>query len=283
MKKKTKKNKILTAAITALLCVLFLTTAVYAWFSMTNAPKVSNLVLRAGTAGNLQISNERDTGYSDSITLELDGDCCLRPLTTIDGVNFYRPVYGNDGVVESIAPSAITPAEMEGMINAVESEGGWLIKKTFYLKADGSGSDNFIDIKLMSPIGTRESGTVIRDATEDTYGAEAVRISFTYNGTTGILEPNADVTSKEADASQVSLPGWNNMPVIKQGSDNYFSADGGRTYTQGVSEELFRIPVGEPAEVTMYIWLEGADKECVNSIMGSSVEIELRFISEDIN
>ncbi|MBQ3544518.1 MAG: hypothetical protein IJA34_05985 [Lachnospiraceae bacterium] len=57
----------------------------------------------------------------------------------------------------------------------------------------------------------------------------------------------------------------------------------GSTYTDYVSEELFRIPTNQAVEVTMYIWLEGADKECVNKIVGNAINAQIRFISEDMN
>ncbi len=276
-----KKRKILLGVSVVIFNVLFLTTAAYAWFSLTNAPSVHNMVLKAGTSGELLISNERDGEYSDSITLEFDEECCLRPLTTINGTTFYRPIYGADGVVEKVSDTAITNSEIETMINAVESEGGWLIKKTFYLKSSVSDLKK-IDVRLMAPIPNREKGTVITNAFEDTSAAEAIRISFTHNGVTAVVEPLADVVTKEADTNQAKMAGWDNMSVIKQNSSNNFSADGGRTYNQSVSDKLFDIPTNEPAEVTMYIWLEGADRDCVNAIMGNTINVELRFFSEEI-
>lgn len=279
--KQTKKNKFFQTIMVVIMGVFFLTTATYAWFSLTNAPKVNNLVLKAGTAGNLLISNEKTTGFSDSISLELDGECCLRPLTTINGKTFYRPVYASSGMVESISKTPISNDELNAMANKVETKGGWLIKKTFYLKATVKDLSS-VDVRLMAPIQTRESGTVISNINKNSYGAEAVRVSFSYDTVTAVLEPNADVITDVANASQASLAGWKNMSVIKQGANYKFSNDNGRTYTSDVSAKLFDIPTNKPVEVTMYIWLEGADRDCVNEIMGNSINVELRFISEDI-
>ena len=281
MKKKTKKNKFFQTIMVVVMGVFFLTTATYAWFSLTNAPKVNNLVLKAGTAGNLLISNSKTTGFSDTISLELDGECCLRPLTTVNGKTFYRPVYSASGMVESIAATPVSDTELASMVNKVETKGGWIIKKTFYLKAMVKDLST-VDVRLMAPIQTRESGTTITNVNSDSHGAEAVRVSFTYDNTTVVFEPNADVVTAAANASQVSLAGWNNMSVIKQGANYKFSTDNGRTYTSDVSDIIFEIPTNKPIEVTMYIWLEGADRDCVNEIMGNSINVELRFISEDI-
>lgn len=278
---KTKKQKVLVSLLVAFLCVVLFSTVAFAWFSLTNAPSVHNLTLRAGTAGNLMISNERDKGYSDSITLELSKDCCLRPITTVNGTTFYKPVYGANGVVSHVSSVPVSEKEMEGMINASEADGGWVIKKTFYLKTTVTDLDT-IDIRLMAPIANREIGTEINNASEDTNGAEAIRISFTYNGVTGIVEPNADLATPEQDSNQAYMPGYKEMNINKQGANYNFSNDGGKSYTEGESDILFRIPTNTPAEVTMYIWLEGADKDCVNAIMGSEIDVQLRFISKDI-
>ncbi len=280
-KNKTKTNKIFQTFAVVIMSVFFLTTATYAWFSLTNAPKVNNLVLKAGTTGNLLISNEKTTGFSDSISLELDGECCLRPLTTINGKTFYRPIYASSGMVEAVSPNPIPTEELDSMTNKIETKGGWLIKKTFYLKATVKDLSS-VDVRLMAPIPTRETGTAISNVNKNSHGAEAVRVSFTYNNTTAVLEPNSDVITEAANASQASLAGWKNMSVIKQGANYKFSNDNGRTFTSDVSDKLFDIPTNKPVEVTMYIWLEGADRDCVNEIMGNSINVELRFISEDI-
>lgn len=267
--------------------VALLTTATYAWFSLTNAAQVNQLTLKAGTTGSLLISNSATDGFSEAIDLTLPENCCLRPLSTTDGTSFHKPIYGTDGVVESVNTTAITAGDLENMINDSEANGGWLIKKTFYLKANTKSELTEVGIKLLAPKNT-ESGTTIDNASADTYGAEAIRISFTCtdvdnNTVTKILEPNADETFEKA-ATQASLRGWSDVDTIKQsGTDYKFSNNDGTSYTDYVSEELFRIPTNEAVAVTMYIWLEGADKECVNEIVGNAINAQIRFISEDMN
>lgn len=277
---KSKKQRIIATVAATVCSAALLTTATYAWFSLTNSAKVNQLTLKAGTTGSLLISNSATEGFSDAISLTLDEECCLRPLSTLDGTSFHKPVYGTDGVVESVEVIAVTNTELDEMINETEDNGGWLIKKTFYLKATTKSELTEVGIKLLAPKNT-DSGTAIDNAT-GTNGAEAIRVSFTYNGTTKILEPNADATFTEA-TTQASLAGWSDVSTIKQGKNHLFSIDNGSTYTDYVSEELFRIPTNQAVEVTMYIWLEGADKECVNKIVGNTINAEFRFISEDMN
>lgn len=285
--KRNKRQRIMATVVASISSVALLTTATYAWFSLTNAAQVNQLTLKAGTTGSLLISNSATDGFSEAIDLTLPENCCLRPLSTTDGTSFHKPIYGTDGVVESVNTTAITAGDLENMINDSEANGGWLIKKTFYLKANTKSELTEVGIKLLAPKNT-ESGTTIDNASADTYGAEAIRISFTCtdvnnNTVTKILEPNADETFEKA-ATQKSLRGWSDVDTIKQsGTDYKFSNNDGTSYTDYVSEELFRIPTNEAVAVTMYIWLEGADKECVNEIVGNAINAQIRFISEDMN
>lgn len=285
--KRTKRQRVMATVVAAVSSVALLTTATYAWFSLTNAAQVNQLTLRAGTTGSLLISNSATDGFSEAIDLDLPEDCCLRPLSTLNGTSFHKPIYGTDGVVESVDTTPITSTTLDGMVNKSEANGGWIIKKTFYLKANTKSELTEVGIKLLAPKNT-ESGTTIDNGSADTYGAEAIRLSFTCkdvnnNIVTKILEPNADHTFIEA-ADQAALAGWSNLSTIKQSGTGYkFSNDNGTSYTDYVSEELFRIPTNQAVEVTMYIWLEGADKECVNKIVGNAINAQIRFISEDMN
>lgn len=283
MKRNSKKQKIVAKIIMILSSIALFTTATYAWFALTNSPQVSQLTLKAGTSGSLQICNTPSGTFGDSITLDVPSQTCLKPITTLNGTQFYKPVYGSDGVVNSIESSAIAGAELTNISNKTEADGGYIIQKTFYLKATTESMNNMtdVDVRLVAPQGMA-SGTKITN-NGSTHAAEAVRVSFTYNGKTVILEPNADaqVTGRTA---QTALAGFANVATLKQSSSNFlFAPSGSSTYTQATSDELFRIPVNTAVAITVTVWLEGADSDCINAIMGSLVSTQLRFISTDLN
>ncbi len=283
MKRDLKKQKIVARIIMILSSIALFTTATYAWFALTNSPQVSQLTLKAGTSGSLQICNTQSGTFGDSITLDVPSQTCLKPITTLNGTQFYKPVYGSDGVVSSIESSAIAGAELTKISNKTEADGGYIIQKTFYLKATTESMNNItdVDVRLVAPQGMA-SGTKITNS-GSTHAAEAVRVSFTYNGKTVILEPNADaqVTGRTA---QTALAGFANVATLKQSSSSFlFAPSGSNTYTQATSDELFRIPVNIAAAITVTIWLEGTDSDCINAIMGSLVSTQLRFISTDLN
>ncbi len=71
---------------------------------------------------------------------------------------------------------------------------------------------------------------------------------------------------------------------MKQSSSNFmFAAAGSGTYDKITSDELFRIPVNTAVPVTMTVWLEGADPDCINAIMGNLINAQIRFISTDMS
>lgn len=281
--KKSKKQKIITSIVTVLSSVALFTTATYAWFALTNSPQVSQLTLKAGTSGSLQICNTQNGNFSDTITLDVPAQSCLKPITTLNGTQFYKPVYGPDGMVASIEPSALSGAELANVSNKTEANGGYVIQKTFYLRAttESSVSLSEVDVRLAAPHGNTQ-GTKITNA-DSSHAAEAVRISFTCNGRTVILEPNADA-QVAGRTTQTALSGFANVSTMKQSSSNFmFAAAGSGAYTQVTSDELFRIPVNTAVPVTMTVWLEGADPDCINTIMGNLINAQIRFISTDLN
>ncbi|MBQ3544517.1 MAG: hypothetical protein IJA34_05980 [Lachnospiraceae bacterium] len=152
--KRNKRQRIMATVVASISSVALLTTATYAWFSLTNAAQVNQLTLKAGTTGSLLISNSATDGFSEAIDLELPSDCCLRPLSTLNGTSFHKPIYGTDGVVESVNTTAITNTEMDKMVNKSEANGGWIIKKTFYLKANTKSELTQVGIKLLAPKNT---------------------------------------------------------------------------------------------------------------------------------
>lgn len=296
--KRNKRQRIMATVVASISSVALLTTATYAWFSLTNAAQVNQLTLKAGTTGSLLISEKADSGFAENISLTLKENCCLRPLTTKDGKGFFKPIYDTDGIVKKIDTKKYEGDALKNMANKLEVEGGWLIEKEFYLLANTQNEKTTATIKLLGPngekIGENDMGTIISNAVEGEHGAEAVRISFTCDNdvkggsqnpksVTKILEPNADVTVADlTDPNQAKLEGWADIQVIKQNENSLFKNAQGE-YTENISEELFTIPTNVATKVVMRIWLEGADSECVNKIVGKTINTQIRFISDDMN
>lgn len=273
-----KKKKLFTAISTIMLSTLLLASVTYAWFTLTNKPKIEGFTINVGTTGKLEISLDNTT-YDKSIKFTGLDNVCLRPLTSLDGKTFKKPKYSTEGKVTSV--ESIT--DINQIINKSDNDGGFLIKKDFYLKATTKNTKD-IGIKLMagSKNGDKVTGTYIYNNVADKSGVEAVRVSMTAGTTTKILEPSADKGATNAINDQYKESGWSesNPATIKQSGDGKFSENG--SYTGDKSEELFKITPNQGTKVEMYIWIEGADKDSVNDIQGNAINYNFQFTSDDL-
>ena len=128
-KKKKTGRDLRSKIIMTCLCVAMLGGATFAWFSVSNTPRVNNLALVAGTSGDLKIANTEAGPYGDELDLSAgDGgnmkDVKLNPATTQNGRDFYAPVYTENTVtgVENIPSDKLNT--------------NYVYEKTFYLKAE---------------------------------------------------------------------------------------------------------------------------------------------------
>ena len=68
-------------------------------------------------------------------------------------------------------------------------------------------------------------------------------------------------------------------------SGTFFSEEDGITYLWGDFDEKFYlqdIPAEVECDYRVVIWVDGADPDCVNAIMGGDVLLELRLSAEKI-
>lgn len=272
--KKSLKTKLLYSVAMLAVSAVVLTTASYAWFSMSNQPKVEDITLKAGTYGSLSICKTRDGVFGDTVDLSSDilAATTLRPITSPNGYDFYKPTYGDAGKVTGVEATKV--ADIAAISNKSQADGGYIAKSTFYLKASGaSAATAKIQLSNISRVTNEAAGEA----------AYSIRVAFVLNDTTTckVYEPNANASSSTADDSQYKMAGYDSLTTIKQNQDGKFSLDGS-TYVSDVSPELFSIPVDTPSKVDVYIWIEGADKDCVNNIAAKTLKTVLQFTSTDI-
>lgn len=297
MKKKNKKHAVfryLRKNLTVILLILMtlITVGTFAWFSVTNNPKVQNLALVADHEGNLQIAD--DVGgspgtYEDVLDLatatkaDYMNAVRLSPVTTKDGVTFFSPNY--DSATNTVG-SVTQITDQAELVNT------YIYEKTFYLKASGGGDAQAIggaakyEVGLVGPqTGNGASGSYILKASESVVtdpdtAANVVRISFTVNGQTAIYEPNYEVHNtgdKKAIDGVGGSGGYGGYAVHQQASDGKFvNGDG-----SGNSQTLFTLDEGVDTLVTMRVWLEGTDVDCTNSVGSDMIKGQIQFISKE--
>lgn len=266
-KKKEVRSKIL------LLCtsVALLGAATFAWFTVSNTPRVTNLAIIAGTSGDLKIADTAQGPYGEEVDLSTGSggnmkDVELNPSTTQDGKTFYAPVYTENAV-----------SNVED-ISAAELNTGYVYEKEFYLKAETKNPSSMkrkFDIYMVG-IRSDGGGSYITNA-GDRSAASAIRISFTLeDGTTMIYEPNADVHVGGEQAANHLSANYGGYETMQQLSNHRFAGSNNNN-----SDRLFTLTENTPTKVIMRVWLEGTDSDCSNSVAAGEITGQIQFISEE--
>ncbi len=325
--KKKKWKEVRSALVMVLVMVAMMSTATYAWFTMTSNPTVTGMQMVASSGTGLSVCNTVAGTYVNAIEIALsaenmnltseeaaalaDADPSNDPerlrklvpvsLGTTDNTNpsgFHDPVYNGNGIVTSLDTDALT--ELAGKVAVY----------TYYIKSE-SGNMNVglivgnagqsADSGVNAANQATAEGTFVRtrkDATDSSVaGAEgAIRIGLVVteaNSSGGydepdltdmiIVEPNSDflIDGVNITSANVELnSGYTTSDYTNAilGSDIVFKEDG--TIVTGGSgtatDALFTVSE-TPKEVTMYVWLEGTDSQCVDQIKTDELEAQIQF------
>lgn len=289
----SKAKKLRSVVMMVLLCVLMMSAATYAWFTLSNTAKVANLTMKVGEATGLQIA--KDTGtqpgtYGSVLTFD-DGQTPiykitgkLLPATTTDGRVFSKPTYNDNGEVTRV----VATTDSEKLTNATSNaeDEGYYYETTFYLKALG---ENGMTIQLkkgesmptVNPIADTTNGatgTYVLEKNGSTsdkgyYGVQSIRISLSVGEgesvQTLIYEPNND-----SHGSGGTLASLSSGTSIAGPTSTSIQSGNGRFTSQSQTISL----VGnQDTKVTMRIWIEGTDTDCVNEISLHDIIAQLQF------
>ncbi len=285
----SKTRKILTAITAVWLCVL-LVVFTYAWVVRNWTPSIYQDDLQINKAGALVISMMGDDNY-DTI-----------PLNKVVGIDsfVFKQVSSQNGKnfmwLDFVPTLDQKPAVYSKVGDAQKNN---YIETEFAIKLDDSlTQDKYVFIHPES---------FIKDNT-DVHVADAIRIALDYN----VTEADGTVTNhtyifgntpegQDADFSTAAVLAdadgkeqGDETAVSQQKvhSFNYFN--GGRTtafdsenpanpenyhFTPDPDKMLFVLKPGELKWITLRIWLEGADENCVNEIAGQYFDLNLKFDS----
>lgn len=287
-----KAKKIRSIVMMSLLCVLMLSAATYAWFTLSDTAKVSNLTMTVGDVTGLQIAvddegapgtygNELKYGDGEGSSYQITGT--LLPATLIsmaDGIK--KPVYdpAGSGAVTNVADVETGEILKNGSLSSAT---GYYYETTFYLKSLGKD----IDVQLKK--GENLSGTGVQKETETetgTYvlnkytqsssnngsthiGAKAVRIWLTDGTNSIIYQPNSNLTNDSNTYTRADDEReWTTeAPTDVQKADGSFEKKQGKLSLQANTD----------TKITMRIWIEGTDTFCGNEIKLENIIAQLQF------
>lgn len=262
-------SNIRNAFVMVCVSVAMLSTATYAWFTVTSSPSVEGLKLTAATKGGLEISWDKST-WQSSIDIKGQPDTQVRtekltPVTVTDKTPAFKQAVKATGGVVKDTDLGDVPTD-----DTLYRE--YVAKYTYYLRpAGGSGT---VSVGLSKKDGSDSGCYIEREKvnTASEKAEQAIRVGFKVGDNWIIYEPNCEADSNSESyiphASVTSYPVKDKL--VQQESGGSF-----KNGSDGNSEKLFDI--SGVTEIEMYIWIEGTDRSCVNGIMTDELKGRIQF------
>ena len=240
----------------------------------------------------------------------------LKPVTfSAEQFGFLAPHYGLDGRVAFVDPIRLMDLNDEDVTHGVsaaadtDASRDYLFSCDFWIRAESTdtvvsltqarvreqeelGNGTFV---IGEPIWNTE--TILHE--ERGNGAQnAIRVAFLVDKTEKdpyrtfvIYEPNADANGERITYSTdgEDLPLESEFKLIRQRASTFTETDpvlrDTVLYSPGEFYEeddlaLFNLFRGEPRHVTMFVWLEGQDPDCQNTISEGRVFANIQFHGE---
>jgi hypothetical protein len=256
------------AAAAALVAILVLTAATYAWFTFstdTYVTPMSGTVSQGG--GDLLISNLPDSGFGLTAELLTGSVEKLLPCSTADLAQFYTgTVQTPDGLTVRFAADA-------------DAQDTVMLHGTLYLRADGNDFDVYLwpeslsfgtdtqalaalRLGLRTTVGGETKTVILRlDSAGDTAGAAAQQT---------VSRPNSVVASAAEDGTPVFAddPARALTPFLAGGTSDD---------VQPGQEILCTIANNQVATVEYWYYLEGCDENCINAVQSRDAILQLGF------
>lgn len=316
MFKKSQKNRAFFAAIAMLLLsAIVITTASFAWFSLGRNAMASNLDLKVTKQGEgIQISANATT-FTDELTIEdLNGTSTtgfqapstdynlfpdmISPASSSFALNAL-PAFFAGGVdratdtLESLAATSADGVNVNGKSGFAtpqgEKEAGFYVFDVFIDYVGGETAQ----------LKVGQSDIIVKDDASDgttaiAEAANAMRIGFVNCGTVTKGATPAQATSgSEAVIFATNAEARNTQPIASAGVSGTL-ADGAYTVPQSAEGSLtvasgYDCPLETGAEdqvinissgvnrIRVYIWMEGQDANCTDSLQSQLVSANLVF------
>ncbi|MDY5575920.1 MAG: hypothetical protein SPF70_00355, partial [Lachnospiraceae bacterium] len=157
-RKRNMRNTIMMAVI----CVLLLSGATYAWFTLSNTAKVTNMTLKVGEASGLQIADDNNGNWGSVIELATGTTGAkLLPATMVTKGTIQKPIYNDKGEVSQLV--ALTEGDSMTYEDSISANGNgkkiYCVTKVFYLKTEQGDANSTFDVFLSKGV-NGENGTV---------------------------------------------------------------------------------------------------------------------------
>lgn len=304
--KKKKWRDVKNALVMVVVMAAMMSTATYAWFTLTSNATVTGMQMTAGGSSGLKVSTD-NTNWYDAVSLEQKDAETDEVISQVinqvtvkaetDGSflpNFYKPNYGN--VENDLGETVTGVTDVVKIDESVEPLTNYLAKYTYYLKTESETSANVGIVIAPTPAASTAvglnggeplvNGSFVREvgASSTNTAANAVRVGIVVDGKMYVYEPN-NGASNNGSGAESDYVGTYTPTVVSNATGNI---TGGVLNTPSetnedsleVSQTLFAVN-NTGKEVTMYVWLEGTDADCVDEIKADDIEAQIQFTIVD--
>jgi hypothetical protein len=294
-KKKVNWLRIVRPMAIALVLIILLSYATYAWLKRDWSPEIlqSDMRIIAGSGLTFQFEGG-DAIDSANINDLLDLETIeLKSVSSCSGKSedFFALEYGlASDVLKKLDPAKHLDAKEIAALKNEEGKYTLLGKKygyvdlTFTVSADVNNmSDQIVYLGDSSKIAIKY---VPEDSTHDPLNA--MRVSITVDGVTRVFLPSADgispvrkdhtgITNERVDGIGYKADGI--RPEDAQTVSIY--AEIFNSFFKG-KDSLFTIAPGEQKKVNVCIWLEGVDEDCLDDVAGSALDLLIEFTADPV-
>ena len=294
-KKKVNLLRVVRTVAIALVLIILLSYATYAWLKRDWSPEIlqSDMRIIAGSGLTFQFEGG-DAIDSANINDLLDLETVeLRSVSSCSGKSedFFALEYGLTGdALKKLDPAKHLDAEEIADLKNEEGKYTLLGKKygyvdlTFTVSADVNNmSDQSVYLGDSSKIELVDAGAV---GAHDPLNA--MRVSITVDGVTHVFLPSADgispvrsihtgITNNRVDGRGYTADGISpaDAQTVSTDAKIFNSFFEGKT-------ALFTIAPGEQKKVNVCIWLEGVDEDCVDEVAGSALDLLIEFTADPV-
>lgn len=284
---KRLKSKARTSLALLVIAAISITTATYAWFSLSNSTSVQSMIVEVGTGTTLKayagttasalladyygvIKSEGSTGGGGEVVTS----ALPSGITSLSKIKLWPVTSGNGVKLYTESGNAGTPGTPAG------PERMYYIELTFTFLADTD-----MDVYLNGD----NSSAALEDKTQvtpntggnqaDENAVKALRISFedAAAGTSRIYEPGYDGTATALTGAAKTDAAAASQPTFTHLGDN----SGRRKGSANESPTLFSLTANTPKVIVIRMWVEGEDAQCVNTsavnIERAKINVRLRF------
>ena len=277
MKNTSKQLKRRFAAAVAALCIAFVAVlaATFAWYIYNTGAHTTNVHMAAGASASLQISSSYDGDYSSAAVLDAFVGT-LNPVSTNQITKGFQKVFGFTNGKEN------QPKLVANLFGPGEASDYY--RTSLFVRTNGKSLDVYLsdigyeDSDNDNPISTAiRVGMVVHHPGRN----QAVRgeYIFAINEKANPLAEYNTATGREGYVLDASAADGTTVPFEPKTSAQFcnYDKENGAVTLKKDSLPLCTVAgkgdgtYGDAAEIEVYIWLEGCDKDCTKNLCSTTL------------